>query len=166
MTLASEQLLLSAYDQYADAIFRFCYAQTGERERAKDATQETFVRAWKYLADGRTISQMRPFLYRTARNILIDRHRQDRTESLDALMEAGFDLASDQQDLVTIAQANQAARMTHRLDPKYREAVVLRYLEDMTPREIAQVTGESENVISVRIHRGMARLKELLASND
>lgn len=154
---------LAAYDSYADALFRFCYAQAGERERAADAVQETFVRTWKYLTQGRVVAQMRPFLYRTARNVLIDQHRRTRTQSLEALVEAGYDVPDeDAADPLVTSEAAHAIRLAGRMDPKYREPVLLRYLEDMPPREIAEILGENENVISVRINRGLAQLRELM----
>ena len=161
-----EKDFLKAYDEHADAIFRFCYAQTGNREHAKDATQEAFVRTWKYLAKGSMIDDMRPFLYRTARNILIDEHRKVRNESLEKLTESGFDIADTRTPDASIsAEASRAIRLAAHLNPKYREAVLMRYVDEMQPREIAAIVGESENTISVRIHRGLQQLREHLNVN-
>ena len=52
--------------------------------------------------------------------------------------------------------------VVNQLDEKYREAVLMRYIDDLSPKEIAQAVGESENNISVRIHRGLSQLKEIL----
>jgi RNA polymerase sigma-70 factor (ECF subfamily) len=57
-----------AYDLYADAIFRHCYLRVSDRELAKDLMQETFMKTWEYLASGKDIDDVRPFLYRTALN--------------------------------------------------------------------------------------------------
>lgn len=156
-----EAQITAAHDEHLNAIFRFCYVHLGDREKAKDATQETFVRTWKYLAKGKTIEHIKPFLYRTARNILVDLSRQPRQDSLDTLQEKGFDVAGGQ-DPAILAEANHAIRLTHLLDDQYRDAVLLRYVEGMTPKEIASITDESEDAISVRIHRGIEKLRELL----
>jgi RNA polymerase sigma-70 factor (ECF subfamily) len=161
MRRPSDDDFLKLYDEHADAIFRFCFVQAGDRERAKDAVQETFVRTWKYMADGRNIDKIRPFLYQTARNILIDAHRRDRTESLDNLTERGFDVA-DGTDALAGVEASLAVRAMSRLEPTYREAVSLRYVQDLSPAEIAHITGERENTVSVRIHRGLEQLRNLL----
>ncbi len=161
MRRPSDTEFLSAYDEYADAIFRFCYVHTGDRDRAKDAVQETFVRTWKYMADGKRIGNIRPFLYRTARNILVDEHRRSRTESLDSLAEQGFD-AADGVDTATVVDASLAVKAMQRLEPNYREAVMLRHVHGMTPAEIAEITGDKENNISVRIHRGLEQLRKIL----
>lgn len=44
----------------------------------------------------------------------------------------------------------------------YREALTLRYVDGLSPKEISEIIGESENVVSVRVHRGLKKLKELL----
>ncbi len=159
-----EAQILAAHDEHVDALFRFCYVHLGDREKAKDAAQETFIRTWQYLAKGRTIERMKPFLYRTARNILVDLSRQPRHDSLDQLQSEGFDVAGGH-DPAIIAEAHRAIRLAGSLDDKHREAVLLRYVEEMTPQEIAAITGESENVISVRIHRGLEKLRELFAQS-
>lgn len=158
-----EQALLAAYDEHANAVFRFCYALCGDREQAHDATQEAYVRTWQYLRRGKSISLLKPFLYQTARNILIDVSRRASTQSLDQLRENGF----DQEDMHVVspqasAQVDQIARAIASLDVSYRDVVALRYVHDMMPREIATLLGESENVVSVRIHRGVAKLRERL----
>ena len=48
------------------------------------------------------------------------------------------------------------------IDDKYSQAVIMRYIDDLSPEEIAQILGENKNVISVRIHRGLKKLKELM----
>jgi RNA polymerase sigma-70 factor, ECF subfamily len=158
-----EERFLAAYDEHADAIFRFCYVQTGRRELALDLTQDTFARVWQYLARGSTVREMRPFLYTTARHAIIDHSRRAAPQSFDVLHEEGFDVADDRTpDPLLSATASHVVRLAGKLEQPYREAVLLRYVEEMMPREIAKLTGESENVISVRITRGLQQLRELL----
>lgn len=159
---SSETQLLAAYDDHADALFRFCYVFLGERERARDAVQETFTRAWSYLVRGRKIADMKPFLYRTARNLLTDWSRRPRTQSLQRWLESGSDVADDRQDVGQAVSAAHAASLVARLEPAYREAVVLRYLEGLAPHEIASLTGLTENAASVRVHRGIQQLRDLI----
>jgi RNA polymerase sigma-70 factor (ECF subfamily) len=158
-----EDRFLSAYDDHGDAIFRFCYAQTGRRELALDLTQDTYARVWRHMSQGKTIEDIRPFLYTTARHAIIDHARRHQPQSLDVLREEGFDIADDHAaDPLLSATAAHALKILSHLEQPYREAVSLRYVDDLMPREIAQLTGESENVISVRISRGLKQLKELL----
>lgn len=158
-----EERFIEAFDQHSNAIFRFCYAQTGQRELALDLTQDTFARVWRYMSEGKTVEQMRPFLYQTARNAIIDHSRKPTVQSLDVLREEGFDIADERTPSPLVsASAAEVIRLAGMLEEPYREAVLLRHVEALMPREIAQITGEDENVISVRITRGMQKLRELM----
>ena len=164
---ATQEAYLEAYEQNADAIFRFVYFRTRDREDARDIVQETFLRTWRYLTEGKQIDELRAFLFRTARNLLYDMTRQKTTRntgSLDAYLSEGGDIAEnvegpnyDPLDL------ERAMKLLGELEPPlYREAVHLRYIEELGVGEIATILGVSENVVSVRINRGINKLKKLL----
>lgn len=166
MKPTTETAFLAAYDEHADALFRFCYAFTGRRDDAKDAVQETFTRTWSYLVSGKRVDQMKPFLYRTARNMLIDRARKAREHSLEQLQEAGWDVADERTpDPLLSAEAARAVRLAAGLEPAQRDALLMRYIEDMPPREIARVVGGGENAVSVRIHRALQKLRVLMGTH-
>jgi len=152
-----------AYDELSDAIFRHCWFRIGDRERAKDLMQETFTKSWQYISRGEKVDNLKAFLYRVANNLIIDEYRKKKELSLDNLMVEGFepgfdDRRKNEQEI----DARFILGVVNRLDEKYREAVLMRYIDDLSPKEIAEVTGESENNISVRIHRGLSQLKEIL----
>ncbi len=171
-TLDSEKIkkeFIESYDKYSDAIFRYCLGQTSDREKALDLAQETFTRAWQYLAGGKQIEQMRPFLYKTATNAIIDDRRKKKTVSLDAMMEEGFDAASgenEQEQKEITFDSEQAIKLLQNLDEKYKDVLMLRYVDEMSIKEISEITNESENNISVRIHRGLDKLEKLINSEN
>ena len=68
-----EKTFLAMYEKEADALFRFVSFRTREREVAVDTVSEAYLRTWRYLSEGKQIDNLRAFLYRTARNIMIDR---------------------------------------------------------------------------------------------
>src|SRR3990167_4352630 len=93
-----KQEFAKAYDEFADAIFRHCYFRLSNREKAKDMMQETFMRVWSYMEKGNTIefTKIRPFLYKTASNLIIDEYRRNKHElSLDLLREDGFEILEE-----------------------------------------------------------------------
>ena len=65
-----EQEFLDAYKQYADSIYRHCYFRVYNKELAEDLTQETFIKTWKYIAQGKEIKNIKAFLYRVAVNLI------------------------------------------------------------------------------------------------
>lgn len=160
-----------AFEAYGDELFRHCALRLSDRERALEITQECFLRSLKYAKDGGEIRDLRPFLYRTLRHLIIDEYRRHRGISLEKLAE---DAQTGVEDLLPSDESNTleraiqrhegalALKMLHGLPEPYREAVILRYVDGLSPREIAEIMGESENAVSVRIHRGLKKLRELL----
>ncbi|KKW29729.1 MAG: RNA polymerase, sigma-24 subunit, ECF subfamily [Parcubacteria group bacterium GW2011_GWA2_52_8] len=154
---------LKAYDEYADAIYRYCLFRVFNEEKAKDLAQDTFLRTWEYLANGRQIENIRAFLYRVATNLIIDQSRKKREESLDVLQEQGFEPGFEELDRIEAnMDSEQFLEILQELDEPSRLCLTLRDVEDLEPREIAEITGESANTVSVRIHRGIKKLKILI----
>ena len=154
-----------AYHEYKDAIFRHCYFHVFDREHAKDLLQETFIKTWQYLTEGHDIDNVRAFLYRVATNLVINAARKKKEMSLESLQDQGFDPASDDETVGRdCIQEKRVMDMLGRIDEPYRSAVTLRYVEGLSPAEISQVTGETPNAVSVRIHRGLKQLHVHLAA--
>jgi RNA polymerase sigma-70 factor (ECF subfamily) len=150
---------MKAYDDLSDAIFRHCYFRISDRERAKDLMQDTFTKSWQYISGGAQVSNMKAFLYKVANNLIIDEYRKKKELSLDNLQEQGFDPGFDDRRK---NESNIDVSSINKLDKKYREVILMRYIDELSPKEIAGILGESENNISVRLHRGMGQLKEIL----
>lgn len=154
------QSFLESFDAYSDAIFRFCLVKTSNKELSEDLTQETFMRYYQALSDGKTMSNERSFLYTIANNLIIDWYRKKKATSLDALEESGFEAhdakADDPESAAAIAEILAAVE---ELDEKDREVVVLRFIEGLDPKDIAQILNESANVVSVRITRALGKVK-------
>lgn len=158
---------IKAYDDLSNAIFRHCWFRIGDREKAKDLMQDTFTKSWQYIIQGAEVNNLKAFLYRVANNLIIDEYRKKREVSLDGLMADGFEPGFDELNITEHnIDAKFALNFINCLDEKYREAVLMRYIDELSPKEIAEVTGESENNVSVRIHRGLKQLKEILNKND
>ena len=155
-----EEEFIKAYDAHADAIFRHCYLRISDRETALDLTQETFRRTWDYIAEGKEIRNMRAFLYRVAHNLLVDEYRKRKHLSLEQLAEDGFQLgAFEEVDFGKNIDYQYVIKNIEGLDSIYREALLLRYVEELSIKEIADIIKETENVVSVRINRGLAKLR-------
>jgi RNA polymerase sigma-70 factor (ECF subfamily) len=163
---AMHDRFLQAYDELSDAIFRHCYYRCFDRDKAQELMQECFMRTWERLAAGDDIKNLRAFLYRVATNLVIDSSRRKTSDSLDALTEdQGFEAvdAGATTRIEIAAEASRIAQFLDRLDSAHRHVVTLRFIDGLSPKEIAEVLGETENAVSVRIHRGIAKLKEMLA---
>src|SRR3990167_9783866 len=82
-----EKEFLDAYQQYVDAIYRHCYFRVYNKDLAEDLTQETFIKTWKYIAEGKEIKNIKAFLYRVAVNLIIDNSRKKIALVLDEVKE-------------------------------------------------------------------------------
>lgn len=158
-----EQEFTKTYDQFADAIFRHCIFRVSDREKAKDITQVAFVRLWDYMSQGKEILNMRAFLYRITNNLIIDEYRKKKEVSLDLMCdEEGFDIGFEpRHDIESRDEYERAQALLAQLPDKYREAIVMRHIDGLSVKEIARITHETENVVSVRIHRAIEKLKSL-----
>lgn len=167
-----EKNFLDLYNAESDAIFRYCYLRTSDREQALDLTQDTFVRFWSSLTRNQDISNYRAFLFAIARNLVIDWYRKKKSISLEALAEeAGVDIemflgTGSERDLELEADAAYIVKKIGELEPLYQQAVYLRFVEDLKPKEIAEILGESPNTISVRINRGLEKLRMIAGMKD
>lgn len=168
---SQEQAFLEAYEKHADVLFRHCFFRLSDRERALEVTQETFTRTWDYLSQGKKIEKFKPFLYRVAGNLIIEEYRKKKTLSLDAFLEAEthdesmVDDLHDDDALDRLADAFDSARAVEALDvlpDAHREVLVLRFIDGLTPKEIAAHLDERENTVSVRLHRAIAELKKVV----
>ena len=165
--------------QYNRRIYNICYRFTGSGDQAEDLTQEVFIRVY------RTLSSFDPakaafatWLTTLTRNLLVDhfrKSRQDRvTESLDAAPVEDENAPTPASQLAypgpapdTTVHSQERQKLVQaalqRLSPELREAVVLRDLQDMDYREIAQVLRVPEGTVKSRINRGRTELARLLS---
>lgn len=169
-----EDRFLKAFDEYADALFRHAVYRLSDRERAVEVVHDTFTKAWGYQRNGHEIDSYKSFLYKVLNNLIIDEYRRRKESSLDAILaEEGVDegafaeLHTGGIDEVTFAMdARQALELLGELPVVYREVITLRYVDGLGPKEISELIEESENLVSVRIHRALRLLRERIALKE
>ena len=167
-----EPLFRDAFGRHADELFRHASLRLSDRDRALEITQECFLKVWQYVQRGEEVREMRPFLFRTLRNLIIDEYRKSKSFSLDAMVEdddggvVESNLLRDDTDVLESAMdrfdGKRAIVAIKKLPDLYRETIAMRYVDDLTISEIAGLVGESENVVSVRLHRGLKKLRDIL----
>ncbi len=174
--MQQNQAFLDAFEKHSDELLRHARMRLPDQERALDLVQDCFLRTWDFLVKGGEIRQYRPFLYRTLNNLIIDEYRKHKTQSLDAMLEneetfvaVEGALLRDETDLFEKAavqfESAEVLKLVAQLPENYRVVVIMRYIDGLLPAEIAECLNESENTISVRIHRGIRKLRELAASS-
>lgn len=159
-----EKEFIKCYEKYFDGIYRFCYLRVFDRDLSKDLAQETFIKTWKYIISGKEIKNMKAFLYQTARNLIIDNFRKKKVLPLDNVKEnaASIRLNSSEEEFLNKMEGEEIKEVLKQLDENHREVIIMRYIEDMKPKEIAQALEESANTVSVRIHNATIKLRKFL----
>jgi len=158
------------YDRYAPKIYRYVYFKVATITEAEDLTAEVFLKTWEYVQrhaenPEKRIENFRAFIYRLARNAVVDYYRQKREASIlsdEAMLErvpapeevsaaAQVALASD---MVTVENALKG------LKDEYRELLILKYIEGYATHEIAQILEKQKGAVRVAIHRALQALRE------
>ena len=161
------ELLTDLVERCQHRLVRYLLYLTGRREYAEDLAQETWVRVLQRGSQYNGRQRFDPWLFAIARNLAIDYLRKKRkavqTASLpndrDAMLQlpssspSPFEAAARSEDAIRLAGQLQI------LSPLYREALLLRFQEDLSLPEIAQVLGAPVTTVTSRIYRGLAALR-------
>lgn len=163
-------VLEALVEQYQYRLVRYLVYLLGRRDGVDDLVQETWLRVLERGSsyDGR--SRFEPWLFRVARNLAVDAMRKRRMVSLDSTdldSKDGAGLrpapASDHASPFVLAarteDAGRLARSLQTLEPVYREALVLRFQEDLSLPEISAIVGAPVSTVASRIYRGLAALR-------
>jgi len=164
------ELLDLLIEQYQYRLFRYLLYITGNRERAEDFFQETWIRVMErgHQYDGR--SKFEAWLFSIARNMVIDWQRQKKPQSLDALTNpedgAPLEFAGDDPSPLHLVLSRESAEniqaSLEKIPAVYREVLLLRFQEDMGLVEIATILSAPISTVKSRLYRGLEDLRGLL----
>lgn len=169
-----KEAFAKAYDLYLDQIHRFIYFKVGNREVAEDLTSAVFLKTWNYIQDGdlEKHKTIKPLVYKIARTTIIDHYRKKNQENSLAVdsQEAFFDIVDKGQDILKQAKiSSDISMVTERLlelKDEYREIIIMRYIDELTIKEIAKVLDKSRGNIRVLTFRALKALKELVNQDE
>jgi RNA polymerase sigma-70 factor (ECF subfamily) len=155
------------YDQHQNAIFRYLWVRLGERPQAEDLTGEVFMRMLTALPNYRPTAPFRAWLYRIARNLLVDHYRKH-NQAQRVPLETAEPQPTPSADLLTLAEQtltlHQLQNALSQMDETQREVVTLRFLAGLSLQETAAALEKTEAAIKALQHRGLASLRERLIS--
>lgn len=169
-----KKVLVQAYDLYLDDIYRFVYFKIGgddinRKEETEDLTSLVFLRTWDHLQknDIKNTKALRSLLYKIARNLIIDHYRKNSKQknvSYDC-DEGSIDVIDERQDLaqkIELAEGVEDVKQKlSELKEEYQEIIIMRYLNELSVSEIAEVLGKTKGNTRVLIHRALNELKNL-----
>ena len=159
------------YDRYAASLFRLCYSLLMNEQDAEDILQDSFLYAFKNLRrfDSRKAS-LKTWLYTIAVSRCRNTYRRKRFPTVDISSWFGIELKAPDREAPEAAMMRRDAaetieRALAHLTPRLREAIVLRYGQGLTYREIALVMGCPQKTAESRVRLGHQRLRQSLHSD-
>ena len=154
------------YDHYQPKIYRFVLLKVGRREDAEDLTHQVFLNAWQNISSYKDLGfPFSSWLYRIARNQVIDRYRTKKPEiSLEAIdIEYFADLGPGDKKLEDKIQLELVMGALKKLKQDYQDILIMRFVEDLSVKETAATVEKSEGAVKLMQHRAIKELKKILS---
>lgn len=173
-TKRDQKAYAELYDLHVASIYRFIYFKVASKEETEDLTSEVFLKAWSYLIDHRDVLNFTALIYRIARNLVIDYYRTRKHNiSLDETREADCEGSEknfiEQTDhgkqIVKTGIALDASKVIDSmklLKEEYRDALMFRYVDELSVSEIAEILGKSHVNVRVLLHRATKTLEQVI----
>ncbi|MHB8904240.1 MAG: RNA polymerase sigma factor [Patescibacteria group bacterium] len=172
-----KEAFIRVYDGNVKDIHRFVYFKIGKREEADDLTSMIFLKAWNHiqnntLEDAKTL---RALLYKIARNAIIDYYRDSGNKisaSLDdedkpiEIIADGGDSKDQQEKIDNAANFELIKSKLPLLKDEYREVIIMKFINDLSLEEIADISGKTKGNIRVLLHRALNSLRELVEEDE
>jgi len=152
--------------RYGQLVYNHSYRMTQSAEQSEEITQDVFMKVYRNLDKYDTRRPFRPWLMRIAGNTAISAIRKrSAVVSLTALEEEGFDVADGGEDTSAGVELKMSAEelltLMQQLDPRYRQALILRYCEDLPYEDIAAIMDVPLNTVRTWLKRGKEKLAKL-----
>ena len=147
------------YDRYIKKIYDFVYFKTHHKETAEDLVSLVFTKALEKIAQFDNKGTFSSWLYRIARNTVIDYYR---TKKSDANIDDAWDLSDDsdiEQDLDVKNKLSEVKKYLQKLTSEQRDIIIMRVWQDMSYAEIAEAVGKSETSCKMVFSRTMKQLR-------
>src|SRR3954464_9790366 len=158
---------------YKDKVFQICFRMLGNRHEAEDLAQEAFVRAFVNIQSFNIQMKFSTWLYRIATNLCIDRLRKKKpdyhldaevagTEGLNMYSQIAADIRMPEEEVESLELQECIQAAITKLPEKYRSVIVLKYIEELSLKEISEILDLPVGTVKTRIHRGREALRKQL----
>lgn len=157
------------YHQYKHKVYSFVlYRVGGDVNLAEDLTSDVFLKAFERFESYNPKYAFSTWIFTIARNTVIDHYRKDKGQAADVNELA--EVIGDERDTVEDwgfeldrqPKLKEIYRCLEKLPDFHKDCLILKYLEDHTNTEIAEITGQSESYVRQGLSRGLKKLKPLL----
>jgi len=158
---------------YKNSVYQLCYRMLGNRHEAEDIAQEAFLRAYVNIRSFNQDLKFSTWLFRIATNLCIDRMRKKKpdyyldaevagTEGLTMYSQISSDSPLPETEVESLELQETFQKEILKLPEKYRAAIVLKYMKDLSLNEISEILDLPLGTVKTRIHRGREALRQQL----
>ena len=156
---------------FKDKVYQVAYRMVGHPQEAQDVAQEAFLRAYTNLDKYDMNRKFSTWLFRIATNVAIDRLRKKKpdfyledkvkgTEGLTYESQLAADQELPEDQVVTLEMQEWIQSEINQLPLQYRSAIILKYMEDLSLKEISEILDMPVSTVKTRIHRGREALRK------
>lgn len=163
-TLKQQGILSTAHFDFQKGLNARAFFKLNDHQTGEDMVQDTFMKTWAYLVKGGKIDVMKAFLYHILNNLIVDEYRKRKhtSVSLDVLLEKGFEPSiTESHQIMNVMDGERALLLVKNLPAVYQKVIRMRYVQDLSLKEMALLTGQTKNAMAVQVHRGLEKLKVL-----
>lgn len=158
---------------YKNSVYQLCYRMLGNRHEAEDVAQEAFIRAYVNIKSFNQDLKFSTWLFRIATNLCIDRMRKKKpdyyldaevagTEGLTMYAQIPSNTPLPEKEVESLELHETVQQEILKLPEKYRSAIVLKYIEELSLNEISEILDLPLGTVKTRIHRGREALRQQL----
>lgn len=141
------------------SLLNYAFKILSQMATSEEVVQESFLKLWKQEFPGHFEHYPKAWLYRVCRNLAIDILRKDKRIRFEDNLEEVLSCPCVSESLL---QASQIMAEINKLSKAEKEVLVLKFNDDLSYKEIAEVTGLSVSLVGVRIHKGLEKIRKIV----
>jgi len=149
------------YDQCINKIYRFIFLKVNSQEISQDLCSETFLKGWEAYKNNPNIENPSAFLYRIARNLVIDHYREKaRMQFVSPEMVPVIDPNPGLEEKSALnSDLDQVRAVLADLKEDYQNVIIWHYLDDLPIAKVAKMLNKTEDATRVTLHRALKALR-------
>lgn len=153
------------YDEYIKKVYQFIFFRVPSKEIAQDLSHDVFVKLLDYIKNNdKEIHFLQALIYKIAKNSVADyyRHRGDEVNIDEVIYKLGEDIGLEQKIDIKIDVVKIGKQLNKLKNPEHREIIILKHLDELSHKEIAQVLDKSEKAVRAMLYRALKELKNII----
>lgn len=160
-----QQAFAHLYDTYFEKLYRFIYSRVNNQQQAEDLTSQVFIKAWEKITTFRPQDgSFRAWIYRIARNLVIDHYRTQK--EITSLEVVEYHLKDDQPGLLQHTEQQIQYEMVMQkmqlLPEEHKQILILKFFQGLNSKEIGEIMGKRPGAVRAMQMRALQGLAEAM----